>query len=187
MKKSIGAVRALYPMPLTVVGVNNSRGINWINITHTGIVGNNQIMISLRKIRYTNDFLKKDSYLTINLITLKLLNEADYVGMVSGKNTNKKNIFNYELDKNTNSPSIKDSPVSMICKVIDIYETENHYQYILEIIDTIVDENVLTKEKTIDYTKFKPVLFEMENWIYLETGNIIGKCCSFGKELIKKK
>lgn len=186
MKKSIGAVRALYPMPLTVIGVNSFDRINWINITHSGIVGNNQTMISLRKTRYTNNLLKKDSYLTINLITVKVLEKADYVGMISGKNIDKEDVFSYELDKNTNSPLIKESPVSMICKVIDIYETENHYQYILEIIDTKVDENILTRENKINYKKFKPILFEMENWIYLETGNIIGECCSFGKELIKK-
>lgn len=185
MKKSIGQIRALYPMPLTVLGVQNSQNVNWVNITHSGIVGENQLMVSLRKKRYTNEFIGKGDFLSINLIDRNLLSKADYVGMVSGKTLNKSDVFNYYIHDKINAPIITESPLSIVCKIIDIYETENHYQYILNIEDTLVEENILGEGNKVDYAKFKPVLFEMENWIYLETGNIIGKCCSFGKDLKK--
>ena len=38
------------------------------------------------------------------------------------------------------------------------------------------------KPETINYRSLKPVLFEMPTYEYLRTGDVIGKCMSFGKQ-----
>ena len=40
----------------------------------------------------------------------------------------------------------------------------------------------MNENNKIDYAKLKPVLFEMPTYEYLRTGEIIGKCMTFGKE-----
>ena len=41
---------------------------------------------------------------------------------------------------------------------------------------------MLTPEGKVNYHVLKPVLFEMPTYEYLRTGEVIGKCMSFGKE-----
>ena len=44
------------------------------------------------------------------------------------------------------------------------------------------EENVLNEDGKLDYRTLKPVLFEMPTYEYLRTGDVIGKCMSYGKE-----
>ena len=78
-------------------------------------------------------------------------------------------------------PIISQSPVAMECTVVDIYETSGFENFICTIDNTYAEESVLTKEGKIDYRILKPVLFEMPTYMYLKTGDVIGKCTSFGK------
>ena len=61
------------------------------------------------------------------------------------------------------------------------YETENFESFICKIAATYAEEAVLTADGKIDYRALKPVLFEMPTYEYLKTGEILGKCMSFGK------
>ncbi len=47
--KNIGKVNALYPTPVTIVGTTVDGKINWINIAHVGIIGINEIILSIIK------------------------------------------------------------------------------------------------------------------------------------------
>lgn len=54
--------------------------------------------------------------------------------------------------------------------------------YLGTIDHTYAEEAVLTPEGKVNYHALKPVLFEMPTYEYLRTGDVIGKCMSFGKE-----
>ena len=41
---------------------------------------------------------------------------------------------------------------------------------------------MLTEDGKINYHVLKPVLFEMPTYEYLKTGEVLGKCMSFGKD-----
>jgi flavin reductase (DIM6/NTAB) family NADH-FMN oxidoreductase RutF len=186
MKKNIGSVVGMYPTPSVIVGVEDDKGkINWINIAHIGILGVDKIILTMSKTHYTNEIIKENGTLSINMINEKMLIEADYVGIVSGKNIDKSNafeIFRGELQK---TPLIKKSPISMECRVIDNYETNTHDNFIVDIRNTYVDDNVLSNDGKIDYTKAKPILFEMPNRQYLSIGEVVGKCWDLGKNYKK--
>ena len=76
---------------------------------------------------------------------------------------------------------IAQAPVTMVCSVEDIYETKGFESFICTIDATYAEENVLNEAGKIDYHTLKPVLFEMPTYEYLRTGDVIGKCMSFGK------
>ena len=78
------------------------------------------------------------------------------------------------------------APVSMSCTVEDIYETEGFESFICKIAATYAEESVLTPEGKIDYHTLKPVLFEMPAYEYLRTGEVIGKCMSYGNQEVSK-
>ena len=77
---------------------------------------------------------------------------------------------------------IVNAPVSMECTVVDVYKTPNFESFICKISATWADDSVLTADGKLDYTKLKPVLFEMPTYQYLRTGEVIAPCMSFGKQ-----
>ena len=90
-------------------------------------------------------------------------------------------MFDYSLSE-AGVPMIKDAPVVMECSVEDIYETRGFESFICTIDNTYAEEAVLTPEGKLNYHALKPVLFEMPTYEYLRTGDVIGKCMSYGKE-----
>ena len=64
----------------------------------------------------------------------------------------------------------------MECLVDDIYETKGFESFICKIAAVYAEKSVLNENGKIDYAKLKPVLFEMPNYQYLRTGDVIGSC-----------
>ncbi len=181
MKKRIGNALALYPTPLVVVGTMIEGKPNWVLVGHIGIIGHDRVMVSLAKPHYTNQGIKTSHTLSINIVDEALLPKADYVGCVSGSERDKSEVFQYQIGE-AGAPLINTAPVSMSCTVEDIYETEGFESFICKIAATYAEESALTPEGKINYHALKPVLFEMPTYEYLKTGEVIGKCKSFGKQ-----
>lgn len=80
----------------------------------------------------------------------------------------------------TGMPLINDAPVSIECRVIDKYEINGFDNFILDIASVYVDEQYLSN-KTINYKKLEPVLFEFPTYEYLTTGKVLGKCLTLKK------
>ena len=87
----------------------------------------------------------------------------------------------YVLDE-AGVPMIAQAPVTMVCSVEDIYKTKGFESFICTIDATYAEETVLDEAGKLDYRALKPVLFEMPTYEYLRTGDVIGRCMSFGKE-----
>lgn len=181
MKKNIGNALALYPTPLVVVGAMVNGKPNWLLVGHLGIIGHDHVMVSLASAHYTNKGIKESKKLSINIVDEALLPKADRSGCISGGKEDKSNLFDYVVD-DADVPMITQAPVTMICSVEDIYETKGFESFICTIDATYAEENVLTEQGKLNYRALKPVLFEMPTYEYLRTGEVIGKCTSFGKE-----
>ena len=175
MKKKIGKNIALYPTPLIVVGAMVNQKPNYVLVGHLGIIGHDRIMVSLANSHYTNQGIKANKTLTVNIVNQSMLHKADYVGSISGYKTDKSQVFDYHIDS-TGAPIIDESPVVMECVVDDIYETDGFESFICKIVETHVDDKLLNQQEKIDYSLLKPVLFEMPTYKYLLTGEVIGDC-----------
>ncbi len=181
MKKNIRNGLALYPTPLVVVGAMVDGKPNWLLVGHLGIMGHDHVMVSLAKSHYTNQGIRETKKLSINIVDEAMLEKADHAGCVSGSKEDKSRLFEYTMGE-AGTPVIKQIPVVMECDVEDIYETKGFDNFICTIANTWVEEDVLTNEGKLDYRSLKPVLFEMPTYEYLSTGDVIGKCMSFGKQ-----
>lgn len=180
-KKNLGTLLALYPKPMTVVGAEVNGKVNWLVVGHTGIIGHDRVMVSLNKSHYTNQGIKKGKKLSINLVSQKMLDKADYVGSVSGAEVDKSQVFAYHMGE-FDTPVIDEAPITMECKVEDIYETDGFESFVCSIVNTYASDEVIDKDEKLDYTKLKPVLFEFPTYSYLATGEIIGKCLNLDKQ-----
>lgn len=181
MKKNIGSVLALYPTPAVVVGTMVNDKPTWLLVAHIGIIGHDQIMLSMFNKHFTNQWVKATGKVSVNIVDMALLPKADYVGIAGGASTDKSDVFEWHTGKG-GAPIINDSPLTMECEVADNYATETFDNFICNILNTYVEEDMLTEQGKVDYTKLKPVLFEMPTYSYLATGEVISKCTLPGKE-----
>lgn len=178
---NLGKLLALYPKPITVIGVTVDGKVNWRLVGHTGIIGHNKILVSMKQSDYTNRGVFTDKKLSINLVSRQMLPKADYVGSVKGSVVDKSQVFDYSFGAN-GSPIINESPLSIECNVVDVYESEGFDNFICEIANTYAAQDVLNDEGKLDYSKLKPVLFAFPSYEYLATGEVIGNCLNLKPE-----
>jgi len=181
-KKNIGNHSPLYPTPTTVVGTKVNGKINWIAIAHIGNIGFDCLLLSVHKSHFSNQGIKKNATLSVNMVSEGMMIPADFIGMKSGKDVDKSQVFEYFNGTLPNAPMIKASPIAMECKVIDIYNTEHHDNFIVKIENTYVSENVLGENNKIDFNKVKPLLFEMPNRGYYKLGERVGDAWKEGNK-----
>lgn len=180
MKKNLGSLLALYPMPVTVIGAMNEDKPTWTLVAHVGIIGHDRVLVSLAEPHFINSVIKKSNKLSINIVNEDILPEADYSGSVSGVKKDKSNLFEYEKGEE-GTPVIKAAPLTMECSVVDVYNTPNFESFICTIDNTYAEEKYIDDNGKIDYNTLKPVLFEFPTYQYIKTGEVMGKCLSFKK------
>ena len=92
-----------------------------------------------------------------------------------GKQPSKRDVFAWTAG-DAGAPIIDSAKVSMELKVEDIYEMDVFENFMCSALNTYAEESVLNEKDTVDYTVFKPVLFEMPGYAYLATGDKIADC-----------
>ena len=183
----MNAINVLYPTPTVLVGAVVNGKPNFITIAHIGIVNHARpylISLSSAKAHYTNSGIRTHKAFSVNIPSENLVVETDYAGMVSGKKTDKSELFEIFHGELENVPMIKACPINMECRLYDIYDTPTHDLFIGEIVETHADESVLTEGK-VDLAKLKPLLFDMSSIKYWSVGNTVANCWKVGKRLKK--
>lgn len=184
MKKNIGLVNALYPMPVVLVGTVVDDKPNYITIAHVGIIDMDTISISSKKGHYSNKGIKEHKTLSINFPTEDMVVETDYLGIFSGSKVDKSLVFESFYGELKTAPMIKEAPLSMECEVVDIYDRPNYDVFLVKPKNTYCNDEILTEE-VIDYSKIKPMLFDMPTRRYWKLGKAFAQCWSIGKEYKK--
>ena len=183
--KSIGPVNALYPMPTTLVGATVYEKPNFLTVAHVGILNHGSpqyLSIGLGKRHYTNGGIHENRTFSICLPSEDLVIETDYCGIMSGKNTDKGALFDVFYGDLKTAPMIRQCAVNMELCLHRVLDFPNHDIFIGELVQTYVDEKVLTGG-SIDVGKLRPLLFDMGTRKYRALGSIVGDCWSVGKTL----
>ena len=185
--KPIGPVNGLYPMPTTLVGTTVNEKPNIITIAHVGIMNHGTpqyISLGMAKAHYTNAGIRENQTFSVCLPSEALMVETDYCGIMTGKKTDKAALFDLFYGELETAPMIRQCPVCMECRLDRTFDFETHDVFIGEIVETYVDESMLTEGK-IDIGKVRPLLFDMSRIQYFSLGEPIGKCWNVGKRLKK--
>lgn len=178
MKKNLGSLLALYPTPATLVGAMVDDKPTWLEVAHVGIIGHDRILVSSMKNHYTNEGIRTAGALTVSLVNEALLPKLAYVGAHSGKKVDKSGVFAWEAAEN-GAPVPTEAPLTLVCSVVENYETETFDNFICSIDATLVDEDKLDADGKPDYVEIAPVLFEFPSYEYLACGGSLGPCLSY--------
>ena len=176
----------IYPIPAVMVSCGDMEKSNIITVAWTGILNTNPatVYISVRPERYSHDIIKENKEFVINLTTEKLAYSADWCGVRSGSKFDKFNEMKLTKEKANfvKAPMIKESPVSIECKVIDIKSLGSHDMFIAEVLAINSDEKYIDEKGAFDISKCDLIAYA--NGGYYKLDKKIGK---FGFSVQKKK
>jgi flavin reductase (DIM6/NTAB) family NADH-FMN oxidoreductase RutF len=188
MKKSLGAKTIVYPTPVFVVGTYDAKGQpNVMTAAWGGICCSKPpcVTISLRKATYTYTNIMEQEAYTISVPPASHVKEADYFGMVSGKDVDKfaaTGLTPVPSDV-VNAPYVKEFPLVVECKLLQTVEIGLHTQFIGEIVDVKADDAVIDPNGHPDVEKIMPISYAPETLAYHGLGDFLGKAFSIGKEI----
>ena len=186
MKKSVGARTIAFPTPVWVVGTYDKEGKpNVMTAAWAGICCSKPpcVSISLRKTTYTYGNIMERKAFTINIPSEEHVKEADYFGVVSGRDVNKFTATGLTPVRSNlvDAPYVKEFPLILECKVTHTIEIGLHTQFIGEIMDVKADSSMLDKKGLPSIKKVKPIVFGPGNRTYHGIGKYIGQAFSIGK------
>ncbi len=176
----------VYPLPAVMVSCGDMENSNIITIAWTGIVNTNPAMtyISVRPERYSYNIIKENGEFAINLTTKNLAKATDFCGVKSGRDIDKFKEMNLTKEKGNfvKCPLIKEAPVNIECKVVEVKHLGSHDMFLAEILAVNVDDKYLDEKGTFDMGKCE--LMAYSHGKYYELGKELGK---FGHSVTKKK
>ncbi len=190
IKTSLGAKTLLYPTPVCVIGTYDlSEKPNVMTAAWVGICCSSPpcVAVSLRKATSTFVNIIKRKAFTVNLPSEEFVLQADYFGMVSGRDVDKFAASGLTAQKSdiVDAPMVKEFPMTLECKLHSFLEIGLHTEFIGEIVDVKADDSVLGADGLQDIEKIRPILFSPEGRKYHGVGKFIGKAFSLGRELMK--
>ena len=187
MKETWKPGNMLYPLPAVMVSVTDGQGNdNIITVAWTGTICTNppMVYISVRPSRYSYEMLKKTGEFVINLTTEELAFATDYCGVRSGRDVDKfkEAHLTKEPAQFVKAPMIKESPVSIECRVTEVKELGSHYMFLAEVLAVHAQQEYIDKNNKFQLNKAKPIVYSHGE--YLGTGKILG---TFGYSVKKRK
>mgnify|MGYP000313861739 CR=1 FL=1 len=177
MKKSLGQQTLVYPHLVFVIGSYDIKNKpNMMTVSWGGICCSKPpcVAISLRKATYTYNNILINKAFTVNIPSKKYIKETDYVGTVSGKEVDKfkKTGLTPVKHKLINAPYIQEFPINLICQLYKIIEIGLHTQFIGEILDVLIDEEILDQGNKPILDKIQPFCYDSATRSYYGVGTI---------------
>ena len=179
----------IYPIPAVMVSCGTMEKSNIITVAWTGILNTNPaiVYISVRPTRYSYNLIKEQGEFVINLTTKDLVRATDWCGVKTGAKVDKfrEMKLHKEKAKFVQCPLIKESPVSIECKVKEIKEIKelgSHHLFVADVLSIDADEKYIDEKGAFDISKCDLIAYA--NGGYYSLGKKLGK---FGFSVQKKK
>ena len=186
MKRSVGAKTLLFPTPVLMVGTYDQAGKpNLMNAAWGGICCSQPpaVSVSLRSATYSHACIIERKAFTVGIACESRMAEADYVGIVSGRDVDKFAITGLTPVRSeiVDAPYAAEFPVVLECRLLHIVEIGLHTQFVGEIVDVKADTDVFGDDGQLDILKIKPLLYDTSHKGYHGVGPLLGKAFSVGK------
>ena len=189
MKKNLGAVPAVYPMPVLMVAACDENGtVNVMNAAWGMICDMDKIALFISEGHKTTQNILKAKAFTVSIADKAHTAEADFFGIATGNKMPDKferTGFHAVRSEFVNAPVIEEFPVTMECELAEIINTDSMYAIVGKIVNTQADETVLNEKDKVDPTKLNALIFDQFQSGYYVTGEKVGQAWNEGKELMK--
>jgi flavin reductase (DIM6/NTAB) family NADH-FMN oxidoreductase RutF len=187
MKQSLGAKTLVYPTPVFVVGTYDKKGKPNVMTAAWGGICCSQppcVAVSLRKATYTHGNIVARKAFTISIPSEEHVKQADYFGLVSGRNVDKFTESGLTPVKSdlVDAPYVKEFPLIVECRLAHTFELGLHTQFVGEVMDVKAEEAVMAGG-LVDIKKLKPLAFAPDSRGYYGISKFIGKAFTTGERV----
>lgn len=191
MKKDLGSVAAVYPMPvLMVAAYGEDDKVNVMNAAWGMMCTmENHIALFIDEGHKTTQNLLKRKAFTVALADKEHVDVADFFGIASGnKMTDKFERTGYTARKSAHvdAPIVEEFPIVMECTLAEVVESESFYCIVGKIVNTAAEESTLDEKGKIDPAKTNALIFDTFRHDYYVTGEKVGTAWKAGVPLMDK-
>ncbi len=190
MKKDLGAVPAVYPMPVLMVATyDENEKVNVMNVAWGQICDMDKIILFIGKGKKTWLNIKASEAFTVALADRQHMDAADFFGIASGNKIDDKfERTGYHASKSdkVHAPIIEEFPVVMECELLEFLHTEHVDGIVGKIVNVKAEESVLSENGKVDPQKLNALIFDQFQNGYYVIGEKAGTAWNAGMELMKK-
>jgi flavin reductase (DIM6/NTAB) family NADH-FMN oxidoreductase RutF len=156
-KKTWKSGNFIYPIPAVMVSCGTFEKSNIITVAWTGTINTEPAMlyISIKKERYSHKLIHSQKEFVLNLTTKELARATDWCGVRTGAKVDKFKETHLTKEKAdfVKCPMIKESPVSIECKVVEEKNLGSHTMFLAKVLAIHVDEQYFDKKGTFNIQK----------------------------------
>jgi flavin reductase (DIM6/NTAB) family NADH-FMN oxidoreductase RutF len=148
------------------------------------------ISVSLREATLSYHNIKHSKAFTVSIPSERYLKEADFVGLVSGRECDKFKETHLTPGKSklVDAPFVEEFPYALECNLVREVELGLHTMFIGEIVGMVADSEVLSPRQLPDIEKVRPMLWgSFGNMAYYGVGDKLGAAFSAGNQLQRSK
>ena len=190
MRKDLGKVPAVFPMPVLMVAAYDSEGtVQVMNAAWGMICGMDKIALFIDEEHKTTKSIRETKAFTVSIADKDNMSVADFFGIATGNKMADKferTGYTAERSANVNAPIITEFPVTMECELAEIVETDNIHAVVGTIVNVSADEKVLSENGKVDPAKLKALIFDQFQSGYYVASEKVGKAWNAGKDLMKQ-
>ncbi|MDX9721340.1 MAG: flavin reductase family protein [Myxococcota bacterium] len=187
MKKSIGAKSLIFPTPTWVLCTYDESGKpNAMTAAWAGICCSKPpcVSVSLRQATYSYAAVQARKAFTLCVPSESQVVEADYFGLVSGRNVDKFAATSLTASPalSVDAPYIEEFPLVLECRLKEQLDLGLHTLFVGEILDVRADVDVLGENGLPEIDKVKPIVYAAQMSSYHGIGACLGPAFELGKE-----
>jgi len=190
MKKNIGVVPAVYPMPVLIVAAYDKDGkTNAMNVAWGQICDDDKIILFIGEGKKTWLNIMETKAFTVAIADKAHMAEADYLGIATGNKVSDKFArtgLHETKSELVNAPVIEEFPLTMECEFLELAKTEYISGIVGKIVNVKAEENVLDEKGKVDPVKLQAIMFDQFRNGYYMTGEHAGQAWNAGIPIVKK-
>lgn len=189
MKKQLGPVDRLFPMPCVLVVGGGWDDADCLTVAWINIVSSTPptIAMGIRESRRTLELIHRNKSFSVNLPTVDMAAQVDFCGLVSGRAVDKFGPAGLSLlpGTATQTPIIDQCPFNLECRVVDEVSVGSYRVVLGEVVEAHADYEVLCDPDgdLVDMDLLKPLVYCAGVREYRRLGAKVADAFSVGREV----
>jgi flavin reductase (DIM6/NTAB) family NADH-FMN oxidoreductase RutF len=181
---NIGRNGFILPEPQTILGTMiagrpNFMALAWVTrVNYSPCI----MAIAVNAGHASNAAIRDTGQFSLNIPGTDMVEVTDYVGLTSGKRTDKSTLFNVQRGVLQSAPLIDECPISMEFDVIQTVDLPTNTLFLGELAATWTREEFMT-DGYVDVEKVRPFTLTMPDNRYWAVGVQVGRAWHDGKAL----
>ncbi|MBQ1820501.1 MAG: flavin reductase family protein [Clostridia bacterium] len=190
MKKDLGVLPAVYPMPvLMVAAYDKNEKVNVMNAAWGQICDEDKIILFIGEGKKTWLNIQESKAFTVALADRAHMDVADFFGIASGNKIDDKfertGYHAVKSDK-VHAPIIEEFPLVMECELLEFLHSDYVDGIVGKIVNVKAEESVLNEKDQVEPEKLNAILFDQFRNGYYTVGEKVGKAWNAGAALMKQ-